>query len=124
MGLDQWVCIIRNRQVNEEVDFECMGYNDEEIFSWRKHPNLQGWMNELYYKKGGEEIPYNCKPLLLTRKDILNLRNDVENDKLPYTNGFFFGQSQPRYKEDDLNFCQIALVEIDTGNQIYYFCSW
>lgn len=42
MGLDQYASIRKD------------GQEDQEIAYWRKHPNLQGWMEQLWREKGGE----------------------------------------------------------------------
>jgi hypothetical protein len=52
---------------NEEEVVEYYNEWDDtiELAYWRKHPNLQGWMQELYYEKGGEG-EFNCVDLELT----------------------------------------------------------
>ena len=96
--------------------------------TWRKHPNLQGWMERLYIGRGGQET-FNCIELRLTPEDIQQLRNDVTNGTLDGnkgdTEGFFFGNnSDEEYKEQDLEFCEWALKELEDGKQVIYDSWW
>ena len=58
-----------------------------EIAYWRKHPNLQGWMEQLWDAKGrpgtdiGDErdFDFNGVELELTFEDILRLEEDIKN---------------------------------------------
>jgi len=46
--------------------------NRDEIAYWRKHPNLQGWMEQLWREKGGKG-EFNCVDVELTREDLKQL---------------------------------------------------
>ena len=96
--------------------------------TWRKHPNLHGWMERLYTAQGGQET-FNCVELRLSEKDIQQLRKDVENGTLSGnkgdTEGFFFGgNSDEYYKEQDLTFCEWAEGELNNGREVIYDSSW
>ena len=120
MGLDQYAYCIKNF-TNDEDKLE---ENSEEIGYWRKHPNLEGWMENLYYQKGGNEAEFNCVNLWLNEEDILQLRKDIEDNNLPEHSGFFFGKSDGREKDGDISFCNHALELIKKGYKIYYTSSW
>ena len=66
-------------------------------------------------------------PLELSSEDVKNLGYDVENDLLPETQGFFFGQDS-RFDEDQkeitLSFVDTAETKIVDGQKIFYYCSW
>lgn len=134
MGLDMWAMKIAKPEdpspVNKlvEVDFSPSEYYSEDQISelcyWRKHPNLHGWMEQLYYKKGGKSSSFNGCNLVLTLEDIEDLEKDVMYDKLPHTAGFFFGESDPDDKEKDLEFIKLAKKELESGNVIYYTSWW
>ncbi len=49
MGLDQYA-YRRGSKIETAVDFEQEG-TDELIYQWRKHANLQDWMESLYWEK-------------------------------------------------------------------------
>jgi hypothetical protein len=121
MGLDMYAYRTKETPA-EEVDFNVK--NEELIHQWRKHPNLHGWMEELYYQKGGAEDSFNCVNVQLTKDDLLKLRSDIEDNLLPYTEGSFFGMTTGEEKEDDLEFIDKALKDIDEGYTIYYSSWW
>ena len=68
MGLDQYAYVAdRAGQQKEFYDSAVWDENlkdyvnakvakPREIAYWRKHPNLQGWMRDLYHSSGGSEI--------------------------------------------------------------------
>lgn len=86
MGLDQWAST-RDKKGNVE-----------EIAYWRKHNALDGWMESLWRSKGNDGS-FNCEELELTLEDINRLQDVVENDLLPETQGFFFGNDS-RFDEN------------------------
>lgn len=102
-----------------------------EIAYWRKHPNLQGWMRQLWKKKGypgGDvETPFNNIELELSWQDIDQLQKDIELGAVANLNttGFFFGEpSDDYYREKDLQFCLDAKTEIFLGFKVFYLSSW
>ena len=95
-----------------------------ELAYWRKHPNLHGWMERLYRERGGTG-DFNGDELELTAEDLDNLEYDVQNNRLPPTSGFFFGEgADDYYKESDLKFIQEARAEIFLGLKVFYNSSW
>lgn len=124
MGLDQYAYALRE-------DGETL-----EIARWRKHPNLHGWMERLWVKKG-RPVPedseaagdvglgvFNCIPLELDEGDIEALSSDLENNALPHTEGFFFGQSQPEELSTDELFVRRARGNFGLGNRVFYDSWW
>lgn len=112
-----------------------------QIQYWRKHPNLHGWMEELWEKRGRpvakelsteEDCPevypadqsFNCVQLRLTPTDIDDLEKAVNEETLPETVGFFFGQSLPEDKELDLEFIAKAREAFAHGDDVYYDSWW
>jgi hypothetical protein len=82
----------------------------KEPFYWRKHPNLHGWMEQLYFKKRGFfRLPrqFNLAPVRLDLDDMDLLEMAIKDDALPHTIGFFFGASEPGDKVEDLKFIQL-----------------
>jgi hypothetical protein len=121
MGLDMYAYTTTGDV--PEVDFE--GPDDTaELHYWRKHPNLHGWMERLYRKKGGRDEKFNCASVLLTEADLAVLNSDVIGDRLPFTEGFFFGVSRPEEKQDDLDFIQKARAAIAEGKKVFYTSWW
>lgn len=140
MGLDQLAYSRPATATNDETD-EC-------LVQWRKHPNLQGWMERLWRKqKYGDAAnpdpitgegysnhtcmndPFNCEELELTADDIERLRLDIQNKTLNGghgdTTGFFFGDSSDEYyRETDIEFCDKAKAALNEGCKVIYYSYW
>jgi len=126
MGLDMYAYRTLEK-VNEDIDFQ----NDidydaaEQIMYWRKHPNLHGFMENLYIEKGGVD-DFNCRPVRLTQEDIDRLAASIIDEGLPETRGFFFGESYGTEEErqEDLEFCKQASESIKEGYTVFYDSWW
>ena len=104
--------------VNPDVD------KPREIAYWRKHPNLHGWMHQLWERKGNSG-DFNGDELELTWEDIDELEHAVTCKQLPGTTGFFFGDpSDEYYKDHDLDFIKKARAELFCGLRVFYNSSW
>ena len=106
-----------------EIDYENQIVKTEEVAYWRKHPDLHGWMQELYEEKGGEDKSFNGDPVVLTLADLDRLEDDILKENLPKTSGFFFGESGGMSLKD-LEFVLDARKVIQEGDTIYYDSSW
>jgi hypothetical protein len=100
-----------------------------EIAYWRKHPNLHGWMEQLWRSKNNmgdlSDPMFNGVELELTWEDIANLERDIREGNLPSTSGFFFGSnSDNHYREQDLEFVAEARTQIFLGFKVFYNSSW
>ncbi len=101
-----------------------------EIAYWRKHPNLHGWMEELWNSKGrprdnDDDETFNGIELELTWEDIDMLEEDINQGALPGTSGFFFGDpADDYYREDDLKFIKEARSQLFLGLRVFYNSSW
>lgn len=116
MGLDQFARI--------EDGNERAGRSDTEIARWRKHPNLQGWMEKKYRALGGDQ-EFNYEKVYLTHKILNELEVDIRKNNLPVTCGFFYGgDSDDYYKERDLKFINDSRGYLDSGYKIYYSSWW
>ena len=139
MGLDQYAVARKGepRKVpqtwtttdadgNEEEVVEYYNEWDDtiELATWRKHPNLQGWMQELYYEKGGEG-EFNCVDVELTFEDLDALEATLDEEELPETVGFFFGSNaDDHYAEADREFIREARAAIKKGYTVVYSSWW
>ena len=97
-----------------------------ELAYWRKHPNLHGWMEQLWQKKNPEDMStFNGIELELTYDDLEILELDVIAGTLPGTTGFFFGNdADDRYRDQDLEFIKNARAELFMGLKVFYNSSW
>jgi hypothetical protein len=125
MGLDMYACKTKANLAGA-VDFDLPDYDEEEnhLFYWRKHPNLHGWMHRLYEAKGGTQPDFNVTPVLVTKDDLDQLEHDVREAALPETSGFFFGQSSPEDRDNDLEFIRLAREAIAEGYKVFYYAWW
>ena len=123
MGLDQYANARRGEAI---VDDEGYTYYEDsmELAYWRKHPNLQGWMEDLYLEKGGDQ-EFNCVDLELTLDDLDALEQSLDDEALPETVGFFFGtDSSDHYAETDREFIREARAAIKQGYTVVYSIWW
>jgi hypothetical protein len=126
MGLDMYARWREpEKRPNAEVDFETgEEFGDVEFFYWRKHPNLHGWMEELYRSKKGTSEDFNTDPVAITAADLDELEKALDESALPHTEGFFFGQSQPEDLKSDREFVAKARELLAEGKFIYYTSWW
>lgn len=141
MGLDQYAYVASKAgQQDEYYNDGNYGKDDadptkisppREIGYWRKHPNLQGWMERLWLQKNPDIDPnnrdamFNGVELELTWEDLEALEKAVTEGNLPATRGFFFGDdSDEYYREQDLAFIKNAKAEIFVGLKVFYNSSW
>jgi hypothetical protein len=124
MGLDMYayrtsVQLSKPVDFNKEIESNC-----SEIKYWRKHPNLHGWMERLYYAKGGQKDSFNCTPVELTREDLNSLAQAIIDGELPETRGFFFGETDGSEYNEDLAFVKEAIKAIEEGDRVFYDSWW
>jgi len=123
MGLDQYGLA---RKGQPKTDDEGYTYYEDsmELAYWRKHPNLQGWMEELYHEKGNNG-EFNCVDLELTLGDLEALEESLDEEALPETAGFFFGENaDDHYAEQDREFIVQARAAIKQGYTVVYSSWW
>ena len=120
MGLDMYAMTIDHAPASP-VDFQAQ--NAVELHYWRKHPNLHGWMAELYTAKGGKQ-DFNCAPVVLAPADLDRLEADIRAGNLPHTAGFFFGKTDGSETADDLTFIAKARAAIANGKTVFYDSWW
>ncbi len=121
MGLDMFA-YVTGEVITDRVDFEVGTCS--ELHYWRKHPNLHGWMEKLYSKKGGSADSFNCVNVVLDIDDLERLESDIRAGDLPRTTGFFFGESDGSEMEEDLTFVRKAKEAIAAGRSVYYTSWW
>jgi len=139
MGLDQYAVARKGepRTVKSEYTYtdqdgvekegfeEYLEWDDTiQLAEWRKHPNLQGWMEELWYEKGGEG-DFNCVELELTLENLDALEATLDEEALPETAGFFFGgNADDHYAEADREFIVQARAALKQGYTVVYSSWW
>ena len=146
MGLDMYAYVAQTAgQQNDyyegaEFDEELKEYvnpatsKPREIAYWRKHPNLHGWMEQLWIRKNrpgfdestaDHDPTFNGVEMELTHEDLDELERAVTHKQLPATSGFFFGNdADEHYYESDLSFIKNARAELFFGLKVFYNSSW
>ena len=139
MGLDMYAYVATRAGQQEEYWQQDADVNTvakpREIAYWRKHPNLHGWMEQLWENKGrpgsapdhpfGDGAMFNGIELELTAEDLDALERAVVHGQLPSTHGFFFGDNaDEHYRESDLEFIKNARAELFFGLKVFYNSSW
>ena len=130
MGLDMYAFRVKAEDVIDDFTIreETDGRNEklEELAYWRKHHDLHGWMERLYRAKGGDKESFNCVPVRLSMDDLNLLESDILNNRLPETQGFFFGTNPPDAEsmKEDLKFVEQARSIIGEGDAVYYDSWW
>ena len=134
MGLDQHSASFSRKEVNNPDAGADLTITKDAVPSklayWRKHPYLQGWMENLYYEKGGKGEEFNCVNVRLDEDDLNRLKEDVLSGSLPETTGFFFGSSYADEEdikwrnEHDMKCIEDMLKALENGDSIYYSSSW
>lgn len=128
MGLDMFAhSVAKNSAIDDftMTNDETTPEDNVEIFYWRKHHDLHGWMKQLFHSKGGEG-EFNLQPIRLTLDDLDNLEKELKANSLPETEGFFFGHYPPNDDtiENDLEFVRTARSHINVGREVYYNSWW
>ena len=123
MGLDQYATARRGEAKTDDEGFTY--YEDSmELMYWRKHPSLQGYMENLWFEKGNEG-DFNCVDLELTLDDLDSMEETLDENALPETQGFFFGEnSDEHYAEQDREFIVQARAAIKQGYTVIYSSWW
>ena len=101
MGLDMYLCgtaFLNKYDKSEQLVHNGLNVSDitYDIGYWRKHPNLHGFIVENF-----ADCKDECQKIYLEPKDLLLLKDAVKEDKLPFTDGFFFGKSASVFSDDE-----------------------
>ena len=123
MGLDQYGIARKGEPKTDEDGYTF--YEDEmELAYWRKHTSLQGWMEDLWIEKGNSG-EFNCVDVELTLGDLDSMEEALDENALPETVGFFFGEnSEEHYAEQDREFIREARAAIKQGYTVVYSSWW
>ena len=119
MGLDQYA-----HRVKESISADGVTQTtveQEHITYWRKHHDLQDWMEKRWRDAGGEGI-FNCEKLDLTLADLDSLEEDVmlcfgQNDR--YVGGYV-----ERFQQRDLEFIEKGRKALKEGYRLEYNSWW
>ena len=123
MGLDQYAYAYPKELVGEmQTDLQVEAGNL--LHQWRKHPDLDDWMEAQYWSKGGDREIFNCAAVRLDSEDLDELEQTVKDNALPKSPGVHYGSARPEAKADDLAFIAKARAAIAQGLVVFYHCWW
>lgn len=123
MGLDMF--LIGERSFSGGFDDKPKLISERYLLGyWRKHPNLHGYIVQEFSE--GDD---NCRENVLSDESLRQIIAAVENDQLPVTTGFFFGESDGSEKERDLQILRDAVTWLETPDEhawryVTYQASW
>lgn len=135
MGLDMYMYStdrhLEDLEVESREKKEGEEENHEEIGYWRKHNRLHGWFEQKWLNRHNDvDTDFNCVRYYVSRDELAELEKDVRGDKLPSTQGFFFGEDSydmewhEEQKKDDLEIIDKAKKELEAGRYVYYSSWW
>lgn len=131
MGLDMYLegekYILRNWQHPEkEVKLDGFVLRRQVVLLgyWRKVPDLHGYIVEEF--QGGVD---ECQRTELMMADLQKTLAAVEANKLPHTEGFFFGEQDASDREPTIAILKAAIAWLATPEEgvsrgVYYRASW
>lgn len=125
MGLDMFAHSYDPTAWDDKNNRPKDGIKGKELWYWRKHHDLHGFMESLYRSRGGKD-DFNLEFVRLTLEDLDKLAKTVKEYRLPATVGFFFGNNPPDEESnaDDLKFIAAARKEIKKGRIVAYTSWW
>jgi hypothetical protein len=87
MGLDQYATA-RKGEVRTDDEGYTYYEDSKELAYWRKHPSLQGWMEDLWIEKGNSG-EFNCVDVELTLGDLDSMEEALDENAPTGNSGFF-----------------------------------
>lgn len=133
MGLDQYAYAVPLSMTEAGAWVDILASADQSLdearlfHRWHKHPNLHGWMFELWQARGGkgDALDFNAGTnVRLSLDDLDALEVAVQEQSLPFTEGFFFGKSVPEHDAETLEFISNARVYLRSGEYAVIYTSW
>ena len=103
------------------------GKQDETIYYFRKHSDLNGWLQDKWLEEDYTRDPedFNCDMLQITEDIVNELEEYINNGKFERYSGFFWGQSTLYdWEETKENLIPILREYLREGYEIYYSANW
>lgn len=102
---------------------------NEELCYWRKHSDLNGLLEDMYYSRGNNE-EFNCVPLILSEDDVKYIIQKHKDhlsgeDEIEEASGFFWGKTSIEDWKDSLADFEKVFSTTDFSKEtLYYSCWW
>jgi hypothetical protein len=102
-----------------------------DIGYWRKHSDLQGYMEGIYESRGGDR-EFNLVPLYLDKQDCENvikyareqITSHAKGEDVEHTTGFFFGETRVSDWTETIDKFEEVIKNTDFDNEVVYYDSW
>lgn len=126
MGLDMYAYTMREENVGDRQTDIKLSKDAEQIAYWRKFNHLHGWMQDLYFEKGGQSDIFNCTTVRLNENDLAELETALREETLEHCPGFFFGDDEiyPENIQDTHEFIRNAREALKHGLVVLYDSWW
>ena len=124
MGLDQFAFKVKSRNLEsqkQDVDFNVDDIEKEELCYWRKHYDLDNWMEQRYRNKGGEDDMFNCCWMKLSKLDLTELEVCLLKGEIKYRD---WPEELDEQLKSDFKFVDEAKKAIDNGYEVLYTNWW
>ena len=124
MGLDQFAFKVRSRNLEsqkQDVDFNVDDIEKEELCYWRKHYDLDNWMQQRYRSKGGNDDMFNCCWMKLSKLDLTELEVCLLKGEIKYRD---WPDELKDQLQRDFDFVDDAKKAIDNGYDVLYTNWW
>ncbi len=124
MGLDQFAFKVKSSNLKsqkQDVDFNVDDIEKEELCYWRKHYDLDNWMEQRYRNKGGEDDMFNCCWMKLSKLDLTELEVCLLRGEVKYRD---WPEELDEQLKSDFEFVDEAKKAIDNGYEVLYTNWW
>lgn len=116
----------------EELDLSALSLDSQELGYFRKHSDLHGYFEELYFELTPEDYRaevFNCEYLVLDREminDILDkAKQQLKGEKsFKEARGFFWGESDYESWEETIDVFTRILNQVDFEKETVLYSSW
>lgn len=111
----------KNKDIVNSLKQTDLGY-------FRKHADLHGYFEELYFKRGGTK-EFNCVKLILTLDDIKNVIEIANNQlkgiqAIEKAEGFFWGESNDYWWKETKRIFEEILETTNFEEETVFYDSW
>ena len=105
MGLDQYAYVVAKNEQNTDLEPSSTSPAVSTIGVWRRHYELQDFMEKLYRKKGGTSEDFNLVSVRLSEDDLAEIGAEANS----YNTSMFV---------------RLAYMAINDGKEVYYNSWW
>lgn len=117
MGLDMYFYSVPKGQEPSEG-------KGEEIFYFRKHSDLHGWLEKQWHENLGRSEEFNCVYMEITPDILSRLKDYLNNPAKEKCRGFFWGESTEENWRETRELIPRLEEIINSGDRVFYYSWW